>query len=125
MKASKSRSKRSNAVSVDDYLSKFPADKRQALQSLREILLSAIPDVEEVISYQIPVFKYKGKGLLSMSAHEDHCSLHLMSPPLAKAMADSFQSYKLSGATLQFTPDKPLPVALVKEIVEARLKEVN
>ena len=46
------------AVSVDDYLSRLPADRRQALQSLRELLLSAIPGAEEVISYQAPVFKF-------------------------------------------------------------------
>jgi uncharacterized protein YdhG (YjbR/CyaY superfamily) len=112
------------AATVDEFLSRLPADQREALQSLRELLLLLIPDVEEVISYQVPIFKYKGKGLLGISARENHCSLHLMSPPLAKAMAEELKKY-LKGVTLHFTPDQPLPVSIVKKIVKARLKEMK
>jgi uncharacterized protein YdhG (YjbR/CyaY superfamily) len=31
----------------------------------------------------------------------------------------------MSGVTLHFTPEKPLPVSLVKKIVKARLKEMK
>jgi uncharacterized protein YdhG (YjbR/CyaY superfamily) len=109
---------------IDDYLSKLPADQRQALRSLREVVLSVMPDAEEVISYQVPMFKRNGKGVISMSAKKDYCSLHLMSPPLAKSMADELKKY-LKGVTLHFTPDKPLPVSLVKKIVKARLREMK
>lgn len=110
-------------ATVDEFLSKLPVAKRDALQSLRELLLSLIPNAEEVISYQIPIVKYRGRGLLGFSARENHCSLHLMSPPLAKAMEKDLKKY-LRGVTLHFTPEKPLPVSLVKKIVKARLKEV-
>ncbi len=116
--------KTGKATPIDNYLSNLPADQRQALQSLGEIVLSVMPDAEEVISYQVPTFKYKGKGVIAMSAKKDYCSLHLMSPPLAKAMADELKKY-LSGVTLHFTPEKPLPVSLVKKIVKARLKEMK
>ena len=112
------------AATVDEFIAQYPADQRQALQSLRELLLSLIPDAEEVISYQVPIFKYKGKGLLGISARANHCSLHLMSPPLAKAMQAELKEY-LKGVTLHFTPEKPLPVPLVKKIVRARLKEMK
>ena len=117
--------RRSNkATPIDDYLSKLPADQAQALRSLREIVLSVLPDAEQVISYQVAMFKYKGKGLISMSAKKDYCSLHLMSPPLAKAMQGELKKH-LSGVTLHFTPEKPLPVSLIKKIVKARLKEMK
>ena len=112
------------AATVDEFIAQYPADQRQALQSLRELLLSLIPGAEEVISYQVPIFKYKGKGLLGISASANHCSLHLMSPPLAKAMQAELKEY-LKGVTLHFTPEKPLPVPLVKKIVKARLKEMK
>lgn len=113
------------ADSVDEFLARLPADQRQALQNLREQLLAAIPGAEETISYQVPMFKYKGRGLLSISARPSHCSLHLMSPPLAKALGDKLRGHKLAGVTIHFTPDKPLPAALVKQIVRARIKEVD
>jgi len=83
-----------------------------------------MPYAEELISYQVAMFKRKGKGVISMSAKRDYCSLHLMSPPLAKAMEADLKKY-LKGVTLHFTPEKPLPVSLVKKIVKARLKEMK
>jgi uncharacterized protein YdhG (YjbR/CyaY superfamily) len=109
---------------IDENLAKLPADQRQALQSLRKVILSVMPEAEEVISYGVPMFKLDGKGVISMSAKKDYCSLHLMSPPLAKAMEKELKKY-MKGVTLHFTPDKPLPVSLVKKIVKARLKEMD
>lgn len=108
----------------ESHLSKLPDDQRKALLSLREIILSVMPDAEEVISYGVPMFKHSGKGVVAMSAKKDYCSLHLMSPPLAKAMEPELKKY-LKGATLHFTPGRPLPAPLVKKIVKARLKEIE
>jgi len=112
------------ATPIDGYLSKLPADQAQALQALREVVLSIMPDAEQVISYQVAMFKYKEKGVISMSAKKGYCSLHLMSPPLAKAMQSELKKY-LKGVTLHFMPEKPLPAALVKKLVRARLKEME
>jgi len=111
-------------MTVDEYLSRLPDDQRRALLSLSGVALSVMPDAEEVISYGVPMFKRNGTGVIAMSAKKDYCSLHLMSPPLAKAMADELKKY-IKGVTLHFTPDKPLPVSLVKKIVKARLKEMK
>jgi uncharacterized protein YdhG (YjbR/CyaY superfamily) len=109
---------------IDAQLTKLPADRRAALESLRNVILSVMPDAGEVISYGVPMFKRNGKGVIAMSAKKDYCSLHLMSPPLAKAMEKDLKQY-LKGVTLHFTSDKPLPVSLVKKIVKARLKEME
>jgi uncharacterized protein YdhG (YjbR/CyaY superfamily) len=109
---------------IDEALSKLPADQRAALGSLREVILSVMPDAEQVISYGVPMFKRNGKGVIAMSAKRDYCSLHLMSPPLAKAMEGELKKY-LKGVTLHFKPDTPLPASLVKKIVKARLKEMS
>ena len=115
---------RKSKTPIDEHLATLPADQRAALVSLRETILSVMPDAEEVISYGVPMFKRHGKGVISMSAKKDYCSLHLMSPPLAKAMGSELKKY-LKGVTLHFTPDKPLPAPLVKKIVKARLKEMK
>ncbi len=109
---------------IDMHLAKLPADQRKALQSLREVVRSVMPDAEEIISYGVPMFKRNGKGVIAMSAKKNYCSLHLMSPPLAKAMEKELKPY-LKGVTLHFTPEKPLPASLVKKIVKARLKEIK
>jgi uncharacterized protein YdhG (YjbR/CyaY superfamily) len=58
-----------------------------------------------------------------MSAPKHHCSLHSMSTALMKAMAAELEGFTVSGATIHFTPEKPLPRELVEKIVRERIKE--
>ncbi|WP_175494575.1 iron chaperone [Herbiconiux ginsengi] len=115
------------AETVEEYLAAVPDEQRPALAAVRAALLAAIPDATEGISYQIPIFSYRGKGLLGLSAAQKHCSLHLMSPPLAKALEaeGALTEGRLSGATVQFPNDAPLSEATVRLIVERRIAEVD
>jgi uncharacterized protein YdhG (YjbR/CyaY superfamily) len=115
------------ADTVEHYLAAVPDEQRDTLATVRASLLAAIPDAREVISYQIPVFHYKGHGLVGLSAAQKHCSLHLMSPPLAKILAASgeIDDGNISGATVQFPNDEPLSDATVRLIVERRIAEVD
>ena len=114
------------AESVDSYLSALPEEVRAALEKLREIIKAAAPDTTEVISYRIPVFKYQGP-LVGFGAAKNHCSFFTMSssmiPKLARMRARELKGYDVSGATIHFTPDKPLPAALVKRLVKERIAE--
>lgn len=113
------------ADTVDAYLTSVPDDQRDALTAVRGLLVAAIPEVEEVMSYQIPTFKYRGRALVALSAAKNHCSLHLMSPPLAKGLAGELGEGKLSGATIHFANDAPLGEATVRLIVDKRIAEVT
>jgi uncharacterized protein YdhG (YjbR/CyaY superfamily) len=104
---------------VDAYLEGLPGDARSALQQLREIIRQTVPECTERVSYGIPIFRLE-RDLVGISAHKDHCSLHTMSPPLVKAMGDELQGVRVSGATIHFTPEEPLPRELVAEIVRQR-----
>ncbi len=113
--------------SVDDYLKTVPEDMRVALQKLRNIIKATIPETTEVISYRIPIFKYQGRPLVGFGATENHCSFYVMSssmiPKLARARDAELKGYDVSGATIHFTPDKPLPAALVRKLVKERIAE--
>jgi uncharacterized protein YdhG (YjbR/CyaY superfamily) len=108
---------------VDEYLAAAPKDARAALQNLRAQINATAPGIEEIISYRIPTFRYQGRSLVAFSAHDNHCSLHLMSPALAAAIKDDLKAYKTTTATIRFTPDKPLPATLVAKLVQARIAE--
>ena len=115
-------SPRITADTVDGYLAASPDVQRPALAELRRILLEAIPGVTEDIRYGIPVFAYRGKGILGISSATAHASLHIMaSPPLAKSIAEGIAEGSLSGSTVQFAPDHPLSEASVRLIVERRI----
>ena len=68
------KTKTTVAHDVDDYLARLPEDSRLALEKLRSTIKSVVPDSVEVISYQIPTFKYQGRMLVSYAAFSEHCS---------------------------------------------------
>ncbi|GEK20144.1 iron chaperone [Cellulomonas xylanilytica] len=113
------------AGSVDEYLDAVPPEQGAALRLVRDRLLEVVPDAEQVISYQVPTLRYRGTGLVALSVATTHCSLHLMSPPLATALAGVLGEGKLSGATLQFDAGAPLSVETVRLIAERRMAEVD
>jgi len=117
--------KNTNAVSkhpFDAYLAGVEEPYRTALVRLWHVIKQAAPEAQELISYQVPTFKQQGM-LVAFAAAKSHCGFYVMSPPLMKAMAEELKGYDISTATIRFKPEKPLPVALVKKIVKARLKE--
>lgn len=110
------------AESVDYYLSSVPPGARAALERLRGIIKAAAPDATEGISYRIPVFKYRGM-LVGFAAYKDHCSFFTMSPSVMVAFEDDLSPYDTSKGTIRFPVSKPLPVALVRKLVKARIAE--
>lgn len=109
---------------VDAYLADLPGDVRASLERVRRLIRETAPECTERVSYGIPIFRLK-KDLVGMSAQQSHCSLHSMSPPLLKALAEELKGVKVSGATIQFTPADPLPRALVELVVRERMKELG
>jgi uncharacterized protein YdhG (YjbR/CyaY superfamily) len=107
---------------VDGYLRTLSADKRAALQKLRRAIHAAAPRAEECISYQIPAFRLDGRMLVWFGAASQHCSFFPGAYPIA-ALKQDLKAYKTSKGTIRFQPDKPLPAALVRKLIEARLAE--
>ncbi len=113
---------KTNSVNtVDDYLKALPENVRGVLEKLRKTIKSAAPLAEEMISYGMPAYKYQG-SLVYMAAFKDHCSFFPGSSQIIK-LIDELKAYKTSKGTIQFTVGKPLPAALVKKIVKARVEE--
>ena len=110
------------AKSVDDYLAALPPKERKALESLRRWINSAAPKATEGISYQIPTYKYKGM-LLSFAAFKNHLSLFGANSEFRRQFAKELKDFEQDTGTIRFTPEKPLPAALVKRIVRARVAE--
>lgn len=116
------RSTRVKPESVDDYLAELPDDKRAALARLRKLIQAAAPKAAEVIGYQIPVYQYHGM-LVGFAAFKNHCSSFVMSPSVMKAYDEELKNYDGAETTIHFAADKPLPMALVKKLIKARILE--
>ena len=109
---------------VDEYLSTVPHEMRATLERLRHTIREAAPNAEEVISYQMPAFRDNGM-LVYYAAFSDHCSLFLGSVATQRKFTTELKPFATGKGTLQFTPEKPLPVGLVKRMVRARVAENN
>jgi uncharacterized protein YdhG (YjbR/CyaY superfamily) len=109
---------------IDTYLEPLPDDVQAALQRVREVIRETAPACTERVSYGIPIFRLT-KDLVGISAHKNHCSLHTMSPDLTETMVDELKGLKVSGATIHFTPKRPLPRELVEKIVRERTQELG
>ena len=105
----------------DDYLAGVPAEKRAALEKLRQTIRSIVPEAVEVISYQIPTFKYQGRMLVSYAAFAEHCSFFPGAGPI-EIHQDALKSFPTSKGTIRFTAAKPLPVTLLKKLVKTRIR---
>jgi uncharacterized protein YdhG (YjbR/CyaY superfamily) len=107
---------------VDEYLAGVPEPARGALNKIRAAIRSAVPpEATEAISYGIPAFKYKGT-LVWFAAFSDHCSL-FPTASVIEAFKHELKGFSTSKGTIHFTTDKPLPAALVKKLVKARVAQ--
>ena len=111
------------AVDVESYLARCPEPHRTTLEKLRATIGSVVPkEATEKISYGMPSFQYKG-ALVGYAAFKEHCSFFPMSGRLVEEFTDELKAYKTSKGTIQFPADKPLPAALVKKMVKARIAQ--
>jgi len=105
---------------VNEYLASVPEPARSTLKTIRTAIRAAAPtEATEVISYGIPMLKYKGM-LIGFAAYPKHCSLFLATSSLLKMFKSELTRYQTSKGTIRFPTDKPLPASLVKKIVKAR-----
>ena len=113
---------KTKAKTIDEYLAALSDCQRAALEKLRKTIRAAVPQAEECISYQLPAFRQNGM-LVAFGATAHHCAFYPMSSTTVEAHKDELKEFDTSKATIRFQPDKPLPVALVRKLVKARLAE--
>jgi len=119
----KSGTKKRAPQTIDEYLSALPEPARSTLQKIRAAIRSAVPsEATEALYYGMPAFRYKG-ALVCFAAFSKHCSLFPLSAALLEQFKDDLKKYAVSKGTLRFPLDKPMPAALVKKLVKARVKQ--
>ena len=109
---------------IDEYLAGVPEPARGTLKKVRAAIRSAVPaEATETISYRIPAFKYNGRSLVWFAAFSNHCSLFPGSLSVMAAFKNELKPFDVSKGTIHFPLDKPLPAALVKKLVKARIAQ--
>ena len=117
-------SAKKKASTIDEYLANVKPDHRKALQKVRRTIQTAAPNAEECIRYGIPAFILNGRSLVFFAAWSNHCALYPGSAAM-KNFRNELKNFRTSKGTIRFSPDKPLPIALVKKLVKSRIAENN
>jgi uncharacterized protein YdhG (YjbR/CyaY superfamily) len=119
------RSTKRSPKTIDEYLASVNANHRDALQKIREVIHAVAPNAEECISYGIPAFRLNGRSLVFFGAWANHCALYPGSAATLKKFRNELRDFQTSKGTLRFSPDNPLPVALVKKLIKARVAQIG
>jgi uncharacterized protein YdhG (YjbR/CyaY superfamily) len=125
MPSSKTIDPKRTSSQIRDYLAKLPPNTHKRMRAMREAILSQAPRATEVFSYGIPGFRLDGHALVWYAAFAHHTSLYPIGASIRRAYADDLEGYKTSTGTVQFPLSKPLPIALVKRLVKARVAQVR
>ncbi len=107
---------------IDDYLAALPDEQRAALEKLRKTIRAAAPKAEECISYGLAAFRQDGM-LVGFGASAKHLAFYPINSTTVKGFRNELKGLETSKGTICFQPDKPLPAALVRKLVKARVAE--
>ena len=95
------------------------------LETLRRTILDVVPEAEEVISYGVPAFRVRGKTVAGFAAFKTHLSYLPFSGSVLGRVAEELEGYTMTKSSLHFPVDRPLPKALAKKLIAARLAEID
>lgn len=114
-------SKKAGFRSIDEYIATFPEDIQKILQEIRATVQAAAPDAKEKISYQMPTFDLKG-NLVHFAAFKNHIGFY-PTPSGTEAFREEIARYQGAKGSIRFPLDEPMPLDLIRRIVEFRVAE--
>jgi uncharacterized protein YdhG (YjbR/CyaY superfamily) len=115
---------KTNFKSVDEYLATKPVPLQRTLARVRRVIREALPDADEVISYQIPAYRLNGRVVIYFAGWAEHFSIYPATGRLVTALGGRVAKYVASKGTLRFPLSEPVPAALIARIAKFRGNEV-
>ncbi len=109
---------------VSEYIKTFPKDTQEKLRAIRKVIKDVAPGAVESVSYRIAGYKLGGKALMYFAGHSQHVAVYPI-PPLSPTTEKEIKPYLVSKGTLRFALDKPLPLGLIRKVVQGHVKRVE
>ncbi len=114
---------KTSTTTIDDYLQSLTDEQKSTFAHIAKIVRQ-ISEVEELVSYGVPTFKYKKRPLLYFGAFKDHMSLYPASDGLIEAVP-GLEAFRTGKGTLQFTGKQPIGDELIKAMIHYRKSEID
>lgn len=109
---------------VDEYLSAFTGETKARLETMRNVVKAEAPEAIESMAYGMPAYKLGGKPLVYFAGYTHHTGFYA-TPNGHDAFQEEFSKYKQGKGSVQFPHDQPLPVELIKRVVQYRCKQLK
>ncbi|HEY3413843.1 MAG TPA: DUF1801 domain-containing protein [Armatimonadota bacterium] len=110
---------------IDDYLATVPPAEKAEFQRIRGIVKRLVPSVEEGVSYGMPAYLYNGKPVLSAIANKRFLSIYPFSGKVIDRLKEKLTGFECTSGSVHFTVERPVPEALLEEIIACRLQEID
>ena len=114
---------RTDFKSVDEYIGVQPVPARKVLRRVRSIIRKALPGAEEVISYQIPLYRLPAGRVLYFAGWKEHFSLYPATAGLVAAFKKDLAPYHVTKGTIRFPLSQPVPYDLIAQVAELSLRQ--
>lgn len=109
---------------IDEYIDSFPEKTRERLRSVRQVIKEEAPGSEETIKYRMPTFVLNGHNLVHFAGFKSHIGFYPTPSPM-DPFREELSSYKMGKGSIQFQEDEPLPLALIRRMVQFRVREIQ
>ncbi len=109
---------------ITKLIKRLPSKQAETLSSLRREIQLLVPGAKEKIFYQMPSFEVGGVILLSYEGFKDHNSI-FPGPEAIALLAKELEKHQTSKGAIQFEKEKLPPKALLKKIIQTRIKLIN
>lgn len=108
---------------IDDHLQVLSGPEKQTIGHMYKEVRRLVPEATEEMSYAMPSFKYRGKGLVAIMAHKNFMSLYPFGA--VEKLGLDLSAYECTSGSIHFSVDKPISDELLKNIVEARQRQIG
>jgi len=111
--------------SVEEYLASQDATKERTLRSVIDFILTQFPDLESKISWNVPTIHRNGKYVAGICAYKHHLTFSAWSPRVIKDFKVRLGKFVVWKSCFQIPVDWKIDRKLVKDLVRARLAELD
>ena len=110
---------------VEAYFAAAPEPQRSTLLAMRATVARLLPGANQVLSYGVPTFKVRGKGVAGLACYSAHCGYLPMSGSVTATLAEQLAGYSVTKGSVRVPADQPLPEELIEALVDTRLAELG
>jgi uncharacterized protein YdhG (YjbR/CyaY superfamily) len=124
-KGSRKEMKSPRFNSVAEYMASVDATKQRTLGSIIDFILTKFAELESKISWNVPTIHRNGTYVVGLAAYKNHLTFSAWSPRVIEDFKVRLGKFVVWKNCFQIAVDWKIDRKLVKDLVRARLAELD